>query len=271
MPGNGLSPPAALVRRADPDRFLAALFAPSDRREALMLLYAFNHELARASEVASEPTLALIRLQWWREVVEGARRRHEIAGPLGEAIAAGTLPAAELAMLVDAREAEAAPDFATLADWMAHLRATAGALAKVAGMLLGADGAVLARLEGLGTAYGVVGQMRNVAALARQGRCLLPRDLLARHGLSTAAVAARPDDRHLAGLYGELAALARGVLRDHGGHLPRPALVAALPAALARRDLSRSDRRSVGGPPVGGPRGFADKAAVLAAFLLARV
>ena len=46
---------AALVRRHDPDRFLTALFAPPDRRDALLVLYAFNHELARAREVASEP------------------------------------------------------------------------------------------------------------------------------------------------------------------------------------------------------------------------
>ena len=38
----------ALVRRHDPDRFLTALFAPPDRRDALLTLYAFNHELARA-------------------------------------------------------------------------------------------------------------------------------------------------------------------------------------------------------------------------------
>ena len=65
---------AALVRQHDPDRFLTALFAPAAQRDALLALYAFNHELARAREVASEPTLALIRLQWWREVVDGAAR-----------------------------------------------------------------------------------------------------------------------------------------------------------------------------------------------------
>ena len=62
---------AALVRRHDPDRFLTALFAPPERRDALLTLYAFNHELARAREAVSEAPLALIRLQWWREVVEG--------------------------------------------------------------------------------------------------------------------------------------------------------------------------------------------------------
>jgi phytoene synthase len=57
---------AALVRRHDPDRFLTSLFAPPAQRDALLTLYAFNHELARAREVISEPPLALIRLQWWR-------------------------------------------------------------------------------------------------------------------------------------------------------------------------------------------------------------
>ena len=42
---------AALVRRHDPDRFLTALFAPPEKRDALLTLYAFNHELARAREV----------------------------------------------------------------------------------------------------------------------------------------------------------------------------------------------------------------------------
>ena len=54
------------VRRHDPDRFFTALFAPPVRRGAVLALYAFNHELARAREAASEPALALIRLHWWR-------------------------------------------------------------------------------------------------------------------------------------------------------------------------------------------------------------
>src|SRR5579859_2497108 len=99
-----LSPAGDLVRCHDPDRFLTALFAPAERRETLFLLYAFNHELARAREVASEPTLALIRLQWWREVVEGARRRHEVAGPLGEALDARRLDKDDLLAMVEGRE-----------------------------------------------------------------------------------------------------------------------------------------------------------------------
>src|SRR5207244_12479744 len=46
---------AELLRRQDSDRYLTALFAPSDRREALFALYAFNLEIARAREAVSEP------------------------------------------------------------------------------------------------------------------------------------------------------------------------------------------------------------------------
>jgi len=119
---------ATLVRRHDPDRFLTALFAPPDRRDALLTLYAFNHELARAREAVSEPPLALIRLQWWREVVEGARRRHDVAGPLGEALDAGRLNQGDLSTMIEGREAEAEPAIPTLSEWERYVGAIAGGL-----------------------------------------------------------------------------------------------------------------------------------------------
>ena len=65
-----LSPLARLVRRHDRDRFLTALFAPAERREDLLALYAFNYEIAKTREVVSEPVLGQIRLQWWRETID---------------------------------------------------------------------------------------------------------------------------------------------------------------------------------------------------------
>ncbi len=80
------------VRRADPDRYLSALFARAERRPLLFALYAFNHELARIGETVKEPAmLADIRLEWWREAVEGARdgkpRDHEVVRALAELFA----------------------------------------------------------------------------------------------------------------------------------------------------------------------------------------
>ena len=61
----------AQIRRVDPDRWLASRFV-ADRalRADLIALYAFNHELARAAEVASQPLVGEMRLAWWREALE---------------------------------------------------------------------------------------------------------------------------------------------------------------------------------------------------------
>ncbi|HEY8613099.1 MAG TPA: squalene/phytoene synthase family protein, partial [Roseomonas sp.] len=109
-----LSAVAALARRHDPDRFLWALFAPPEARETIFTLIAFNHELARAREAAREPMMAMIRLQWWRDAVEEAvarvpARRHEVAGPLAQAIRERRLDPAALLAMIDAREVDEPP------------------------------------------------------------------------------------------------------------------------------------------------------------------
>src|SRR5271165_3895708 len=229
---------AALVRRHDPDRFLTALFAPPEKRDALLTLYALNHELARAREVASEPPLALIRLQWWREVVEGEPRRHEVATPLSEAITAGTLD----------------PDL---------LLPGAGGLAVAAAAALGAAEPEVVRP--FGAAYGVAGLLRASGVLAAQHRCLLPSELLARHALSPEGFIHDPAAAPARAVLNEVAREGRALLaQPRANALPRSAVVAALPAVLARRDLRQW-------PAVATPRRFGDRMAVTVAGLTGRV
>src|SRR5476649_2521907 len=94
---------AEQVRRYDHDRFLTALFAPADRRDDLLALYAFNLEIAKIRETVTEPMLGRIRLQWWREAIEGFAagtvRKHAVAEPLAEAVRRRDLPAATLMRL----------------------------------------------------------------------------------------------------------------------------------------------------------------------------
>jgi phytoene synthase len=261
--GHMLDPLAELVRRHDPDRFLTALFAPADRRSALFTLYAFNHELARAREVASEPMLALIRLHWWREVVQGEARRHEVATPLSQAVAQGALDRDDLLALIDARETEAEPGIPTLDAWQDFLLRGAGGLAVAAGRLLGAPEPEM--LRPLGAAYGAAGLLRSVGALAAQRRCLLPADVLAAHGLLPEGVVLNPANPALPAALRDLAREGeRMLLQGRGLRLPRPALAAALPAVLARRDLRR-------GIPLPGPRGLGDRLAVTLAGITGRL
>ena len=76
---------SALVRAHDRGRYLATLFAPADRRDALYTLYAFNHEIVRVREAARESMPGEIRLQWWREVLLGEREREAAANPVAAA------------------------------------------------------------------------------------------------------------------------------------------------------------------------------------------
>ncbi len=100
-----------LVRGADRDRFLGALFAPEPARTDLLALLAFNHELARTRTVTREPMLARIRLEWWREAVAeaagtGKPRAQPIVESLSETVRRRRLRPHDLIALIDAREEE---------------------------------------------------------------------------------------------------------------------------------------------------------------------
>jgi len=247
----------ALVRRHDPDRFLTALFAPPQHRDALLTLYAFDHELARAREVTSEPHLALIRLHWWREVVEGARRRHEVAAPLAALLDQGRLAPEALLPIIDAYEIETEPSIETLAEWRAWLLAGAGGIAVAAGRLLGAPEPEPERLRFAGAAFGAARVIRWNQVLARRGRCLLPDDVLAEAGISSHEAIAAPSSPAAGMVLDRLAAEGlRFLAQSPSGMVPRAFVAAALPAVLARRDL----RRRPPAQPL--PRGLADRLAV---------
>ncbi|MEY8838550.1 squalene/phytoene synthase family protein, partial [Cribrihabitans sp. XS_ASV171] len=106
MPSEDLAACAALVERADPERFRAAMAAPVAAREVLFPLYAMNVEVSRAPWVTAEPMIAEMRLQWWRDALAeiaggGPVRRHEVVTPLAAVLAPGQ--AAMLDGYVEAR------------------------------------------------------------------------------------------------------------------------------------------------------------------------
>lgn len=252
---------ADFVRKHDPDRFLTVPFAPPERRDALLTLYAFNYELARARSVAREPPLALIRLHWWREVVEGERKHHEIATPLSDALARGLLDADDLLPLIDARDQEAYGEFTILDDWRSWLLAGAGGLAVAAGRAVCGE-----RVEGLreyGMAYGVAALLRATGALATQGRCLLPQDLLMQHGLSPEAFIDNPASLSGRAVLAHVVREGLAMLRT-APPLPKGAVAAALPAVLARRDFAHW-------PRLHHPRRLGDRLAVITAGLTGRI
>lgn len=175
------------VRRHDHDRYVAALFLPADRRPAALALHAFNLEIARTREIVSEPLLGQIRLQWWRETIEGiyagTPREHPVVDALGAAISAHELPRDRLASLIDAREADledGPPD--DLDALEAHGRETSGELsALVMRCLVPADRTAIDAARHVGTAWAIVGLARAVGFHAQTQRLYVPQDLLSEY------------------------------------------------------------------------------------------
>lgn len=106
----------ALVRRVDPDRWLSSRFvADAGARLDVVALYGFDHELARASRVASNPLLGEMRLTWWREMLDEAFagrpvRQHPTAQALAGVISRRRLARGPLEAMIDGRYRELDPE-----------------------------------------------------------------------------------------------------------------------------------------------------------------
>jgi NADH dehydrogenase [ubiquinone] 1 alpha subcomplex assembly factor 6 len=241
--------PAAALRRHDPDRYLTTLFAPADRREALVALYLFNFEVAKTREIVREPLLGRIRLQWWREAIDeiyrGAKiRRHEVVEPLAEAIRKGDLTRYHFDRLIEAREAdlEEAPaaDLAALETYAAD---TSSRLVWLALESLGMrDAASVEAGRRIGIAWALVGMIRALPVQARAKRNTLPADLVAEAGLDERDFfELRPSPalsaivRRIGGAAQEHLTAARALRRE----IPRGARSALYLAVLARTHLHR--------------------------------
>ena len=164
---------AAIVQRADPERFTALMAAPVPDRPALAVLYAFNCELARAPWASKEPMIAEMRLQWWRDAIEdigrGVLRGHEVLAPLAEVIAAHQLPLDVLDRMAEARRWDIYKDaFEDPAAMDAYLEDTAGGLMWLSGKALGASEE--AALRDYGWAAGLAAYLQAVPELAQRGR-----------------------------------------------------------------------------------------------------
>jgi len=169
------------VRQGDRDRFLCAQFAPFSARDDLLVLYAFNLELANIVYLVREPMLAEMRLQWWRDVLSGGGT--PTGNPLAAAVfgigAKHKLPMNDILALIDARQKETRSwQPQTLAELEKHGRETAGRLSVLAAKILNVDDPErISVAEKVGTVWALVGYLRSYPFHKSMGRSYMPRDL----------------------------------------------------------------------------------------------
>ena len=153
------------LKKADPDRFRAALMADAQGRRDLLILYAFHYELSKVPDVTSEPMLGQIRYEWWREAVDEIYsgrevRRHEISTPLAELLLRTEMPRFWIDRLIDGRARDLDPQpFKDMDDAREYARQTSGQLLQIAVKLLG--GTPDDRLVQAGEAWGLTGLARS--------------------------------------------------------------------------------------------------------------
>jgi 15-cis-phytoene synthase len=239
---------AQLVRRTDPDRYLSVLYAPEDKRGALLALYAFSQEVAAIRDRIREPLAGEIRLQWWRDVISagpGGGEGSPVADALTKAIAAHDLPVQPLLDLLDARVFDLYDDpMPSRNDLEGYCGETSSALIQLACLVL--DSARAPDVAGLaghaGCAYAIAGLARTMPLQLARGQCFVPSEILASAGLNAREFV---EEKHRAGALRALQALA-ALGREHlsafaaGAGAMSPSLRPAfLPVALVPAYLDK--------------------------------
>ena len=184
--------PLSMLKGGDPDRYLATLYAPEDKRRDLASLYAFNLEIARIRDLIRDPLPGEIRLQWWRDALDGsdpgAAADLPVAAEMARIMADHHLPQAMLQRYFEARIFDLYDDpMPSLNDLEGWCGETAGTILQFAALILDRDAAIAAGGEAAGhgaCAQAMAGLIRLLPLHRARGQCFVPADMLAACGLT---------------------------------------------------------------------------------------
>lgn len=237
------------VRAADHDRYLSALYAPGDKREALFSLYAFNAEIAGVRDRIREALPGEVRLQWWRDAIASSDTEsvgNPIVDALKRTISANDLPKQAFQNYLEARIFDLYNDpMPTRTDLEGYCGETASTLIQLAAMIQDKEAAPrFAELAGrAGCAQAITGLLLLLPLHRSRGQCFIPAEILTAVGSSR--------EEALAGEAGGERAVAAmiALAREHLGafesgamELPPSLRPAFLPLALTGPYLDLMER-----------------------------
>ena len=239
----------AMLRETDRDRYLACLLSPEDKRDALAALYAFNAEIARIRDVVREPLPGEIRLQWWRDLLEGSAEGdtggNPVAAGLLEAVDRYRLPRQTLVAMTEARifdlYDDALPDRNALEGYSGE---TASALIQLAGLVLSPDAAIQsADAAGhAGVAQSIAGLLLLLPIHNHRRQIYMPLDILSATGLDRDSFLAGEDKVRISAAIEAFAGLGLEHLEKarRAGPIPASLFPAFLPVALSEPVLKQA-------------------------------
>lgn len=186
---------ADMVYSDDHNRYLTTLFVDKDKRRSLLALYAFNIEISKVVDSSKEPLVNQIKLQWWRDSLEGLNTglvaKHPVIEELSKLLTHHKVDLDDLLMMIEARNNELMDKTPkTLDALIEYCRQTAGTLNRLSLQILkNGDHHSHSnqghskqdhsnQAENLGTAWGLIGIIRAISFHATAQRCFIPDALL---------------------------------------------------------------------------------------------
>ena len=176
--------------------YYSFLFLEPTRRQAIMALYAYCREVDDVVDECVEPTIARIKLAWWRTELAAlyqGRPSHPVSRALATALRHFKLPEERLLEIIDGMEMDL--DHNRYADFDAlnlYCYRVAGVVGLLAAEIFGyQDKRTLDYALDLGLAFQMTNIIRDVGEDARRGRIYLPEDDLRRFGVPVADILER--------------------------------------------------------------------------------
>ena len=206
--------------------YYSFLFLPEARRRAIVALYAFCREVDDAVDETSDPAVARMKLQWWRTQIAAmydGRPQHPVALALTDCVKQFRIGREQLEEIVEGMQMDLERNrYESFDALRLYCHRVAGIVGLVSAEIFGyTDRSTLEYAQTLGIAFQLTNIIRDVGEDARRGRIYLPRDELARYGISESDIMAGRESDDFRALMGFQIARARSFYSQAMDKLPR--------------------------------------------------
>jgi len=175
--------------------YYSFLFLPPTQRRAITALYAFCREVDDVVDECSEPSVARMKLAWWRNEIAGVyggTPQHPVACALADVASGFHLQQEHLQAVIDGMEMDLDcsryPDFSAL---RVYCHRVAGVVGLLSAEIFGyQDARTLSYAADLGLAFQLTNIIRDVGEDVRRRRIYLPLDEMERYGVTLADITA---------------------------------------------------------------------------------
>ncbi|QMT30924.1 presqualene diphosphate synthase HpnD [Alysiella filiformis] len=182
--------------RESQSSFLAGFrFLPTEKRQAITVLYAFCRELDDVVDDCTDPQVAKTTLAWWRADLQkvfdaNGLPEHPVQQALRQIVPKFSLPHNELEELINGMEMDLHHvRYNSFADLQYYCYRVAGVVGRLIARILGFQNAqTLEYAEKLGLALQLTNIIRDVGEDARMGRIYLPINELAQFNVPAQSI-----------------------------------------------------------------------------------